>query len=186
MKTKLAIFDLDGTLFDTKEVNYYAYKEAISKYDYHLDYEYYCRFCNGRHYKEFLPQITTTDENILQEIHKKKKSIYKTYLSKAVPNKHLFHFIKLIKKDYYLAVVTTASKQNCKDILREFNVYELFDLILTADDITKIKPDPEGFLKTMAHFKIGKEDTVIFEDSTVGIEAAKASGAAYMIVKGYN
>ena len=54
---KLVIVDLDGTLFDTKDVNYHAYKDAITPYGYDIDYKYYCDFCNGRHYKEFLPQM---------------------------------------------------------------------------------------------------------------------------------
>ncbi len=41
MKNKLAIFDLDGTLFDTKDVNYYAYKDAMSSLNYNLDYGYF-------------------------------------------------------------------------------------------------------------------------------------------------
>ena len=52
---KLAIFDMDGTLFNTNNINYYAYKEALDKYNVSIDYEYYCRFCNGRHYLDFLP-----------------------------------------------------------------------------------------------------------------------------------
>lgn len=50
---KLIIVDLDGTLFDTKDVNYHAYKEAIAPYGYDMDYKYYCEFCNGRHYLDF-------------------------------------------------------------------------------------------------------------------------------------
>lgn len=54
---KLVIVDLDGTLFDTKDVNYHAYKDAISPYGFDIDYKYYCEFCNGRHYLDFLPQL---------------------------------------------------------------------------------------------------------------------------------
>ena len=72
---KLVIVDLDGTLFDTKDVNYYAYKEAIAPYGYEIDYKYYCEICNGRHYMDFLPQITTNDRSVLEIMHKEKKKI---------------------------------------------------------------------------------------------------------------
>ena len=68
---KLMMIDLDGTLFDTRMVNYLAYQEAIEPYGYSIDYKYYCNFCNGRHYLDFLPQITTTDLSILSDIHKR-------------------------------------------------------------------------------------------------------------------
>ena len=75
--------------------------------------------------------------------------------------------------------MTTASKENCREILGALNIMDIFDLILTHDDIEKVKPDPEGFLKAMQYFKAKPEETIIFEDSDVGIEAAKQSGAFY-------
>lgn len=176
---KLIIVDLDGTLFDTKDVNYHAYKEAIAPYGYDMDYKYYCEFCNGRHYLDFLTQITTTDKDILTAMHKAKKEAYKNHLDKAVVNQGLVDIICRMKGEYKTAVVTTASKKNCYDILQEFDLIDMFDLILTHDDITKSKPDPEGFLKAMEHFDAKPKDTIIFEDSDVGLEAAERSGAFY-------
>lgn len=176
---KLIIVDLDGTLFDTKDVNYHAYKEAISPYGYDMDYKYYCEFCNGRHYLDFLPQITTIDKDILTAMHKAKKEAYKNHLDKAVVNQGLVDIIRRMKGEYKTAIVTTASKKNCYDILRQFDLIGLFDLILTHDDIEKAKPNPEGFLKAMMHFDVKPKNTIIFEDSDVGLEAAERSGAFY-------
>lgn len=176
---KLVIVDLDGTLFDTKDVNYHAYKDAIAPFGYEIDYEYYCGFCNGRHYLDFLPQITTEDKEILTQMHNAKKTAYQKHLDKAILNKGLVDIIRLLRKEYKTAVVTTASKENCYDILKQFGLVDLFDLILTHDDITKSKPDPEGFLKAMQHFGVTPKETIIFEDSEVGIEAAQKSEAFY-------
>lgn len=176
---KLIIVDLDGTLFDTKDVNYHAYKAAITPYGFDIDYQYYCDFCNGRHYMDFLPQITTEDNETLQAIHKAKKKEYKNYLDKAVLNTGLVDIVRLMHAEYKTAVVTTASRENCFDILNQFDLEEFFDLILTHDDITKSKPDPEGFLKAMNYFNVKPEETIIFEDSEVGLEAAERSGAYY-------
>lgn len=176
---KLVIVDLDGTLFDTKDVNYHAYKDAIAPFGYQIEYQYYCDFCNGRHYLDFLPQITTTDQDTLLKMHKAKKKAYSKHLDKAVLNQGLVDIIRSLRGEYKTAVVTTASKENCYEILQQFDLVDLFDLILTHDDITKSKPDPEGFLKAMAHFESTPAETIIFEDSDVGLEAAKRSGAFY-------
>ena len=176
---KLIIVDLDGTLFDTKDVNYHAYKDAITPYGYDMDYQYYCEFWNGRHYLDFLPQITTKDKERLTAMHNAKKAVYKNHLDKAILNTGLVDIIRLMKPEYKTAIVTTASRENCYDILNQFNLLELFDLILTHDDVTKSKPDPEGFLKAMKYFGATPAETVIFEDSDVGLEAAKRSGAFY-------
>ena len=77
---KLMMIDLDGTLFDTKEVNYRAYQAAMAPYGFNIDFKYYCEFCNGRYYMDFLPQITTSDKTILSNIHQRKKELYSQYL----------------------------------------------------------------------------------------------------------
>lgn len=183
---KLIMVDLDGTLFDTKEVNYLAYSEAMKKYGYSMDYDYYCDFCNGRYYLDFLPKITTDNKVVLSDIHKRKKTAYKKYLSYAKINLNLINMIKACRNEYKIALVTTASRDNTEDILNEFGIRYLFDLILTHEDISKSKPDPEGFLKAMDYFGAPPEESVIFEDSDVGIRAAEASGAAVFVVRGYN
>ena len=182
---KLMIIDLDGTLFDTKEINYRAYKEAIAQYGYNLDYKYYCEFCNGRHYTDFLPQITTKDENILSEMHKKKIDVYSKYLKYGKINQNLVDLIKC-RGECKAALVTTASKKNTFDILRSFDVEDIFDLILTHEDIIKSKPDPEGFLKAMKKYNVSSKDCAIFEDSDIGIKAAEKTGATIFKVIGFN
>lgn len=188
-KEKLAIFDMDGTLFDTKNVNYTAYSKALEECGYKLevDYKFYCDFCNGNNYKVFLPKIVSgiTEEDI-RRVHDIKQDIYPEYLELAVKNEHLFSLIGLIRKEYLIALVTTASRQNVDDILKAFDVVDVFDLILTQADVNKAKPDPEGFLLAMKKSGVSKEDTLIFEDSASGIEAAERSGAKYVKVFGYN
>lgn len=177
MKKKLALFDLDGTLFDTSDVNYYAYLEAVEKEGCTIDYDFYCRECNGRHYKYFLPLIGISDEGVQERIHTNKKNLYERYLARARVNQELFHMIEDLDHCYYKAVVTTASRKNTEQILKFFGKRECFDLLITQEDIQKPKPDPEGYLLAMRYFNVCAEDTIIFEDSEVGLKAAKTSGA---------
>lgn len=183
---KLMIVDMDGTLFDSKDVNFCAYRQAMAEQGFELDHDYYCSCCNGRHYTQFLPQITTEDKQILSAIHARKKELYPTFLDKARPNGHLISILRAVRGEYKTALVTTASRVNCYDILNHFQLAGLFDLVLTQEDITRSKPDPEGFLKAMAHFGVEAENTIIFEDSDVGLEAAKKSGACYYKTFGFN
>ena len=84
LKNKLAIFDLDGTLFNTKDVNYNAYQAAIKMtgIDANINYNDFCNLYNGKNYKDFLPKIIPDIlEEQMKNIHNQKKEIYKKYLN---------------------------------------------------------------------------------------------------------
>lgn len=185
-KNKLAIFDLDGTLFDTKDINYHSYKEALEAHNFTLDYGFYCSECNGKSYKQFLPQIIGQGkENLMECIHKDKKMLYPKNIEYAVGNTHLFNILNAIRNQYYIALVTTANRENVNTLLTHFGRSNCFDLILTQEDIEYPKPNPEGFLKAIKFFGVEAKDTIIFEDSDVDIKAANAVGANVYCVLGY-
>ena len=94
--------------------------------------------------------------------------------------------IEEIKEKFYISIVTNASKKNVEDILEKFFVKNLFDLLITQEDVKTPKPSAEGFLKAMNYFNISKENTIIFEDSEIGIQAANKAETNYVKVYGYN
>lgn len=90
----------------------------------------------------------------------------------------MFTLIDKLKNGRKIALATTASKSNTMDILEYFGISEIFDCILTQDDVSSLKPDPECYNIVMSKLQISSARTIIFEDSDVGIGAANASGAA--------
>lgn len=181
-KNKLILCDLDGTLFDTLEVNYYSYKESLNIFNYDIGYDFFLEECYGKYYKNFLSKLGVNEEEI-EKIHKIKKELYGKYLGSAKINENLFDMLKIMKDFYHIALVTTASQKNSEEILRYFKKRDLFELIISAEDVKNKKPDPEGFIKAMDYFNVIPENTIIFEDSNVGIEAAIKSGANILKVE---
>lgn len=184
-RTKLAIFDMDGTLFDTSEVNYRAYAKAAENLGYKIERKKFLEVFVGKNYKEFLPLFGITKDEELAEIHRKKKEIYINYLQYAKINEQLFRVIECIRSEYVIILATTASRKNVKDILQCFDVSHLFDCIIAQEDTKKLKPDPECYLNAMKIAKINADNTIIFEDSDVGVAAGLASGAVVYRVYGF-
>ena len=120
-------------------------------------------------------------QQLVEKVHDLKKGCYQANIGSAAENLHLFNIIEALRPTYYTAVVTSGSR-NAKQILRHFGRLELFDAVFTIDDVQHGKPDPEGFLKAMHHFEVAPKDTLIFEDSNVGLQAARACGASVCIV----
>jgi len=188
-KQKLMIFDLDGTLFDTKEVNFLAYFHALKSVgiETDLDYQFFCEYCNAKDYRKFLPIIVpgiTTE--LMEQVHQEKKEKYSGFLNKARKNETLFTLIRSVREEYVTAVATTASRKNAEEILSYFQVQDLFDFIVTKEDVAFVKPEPECFCRVMKLAGIDAENTLIFEDSDDGILAAQNSGTDYVRVYGYN
>ena len=188
-KNQLAIFDLDGTLYDTKEVNYRSYLEALKiiGYNVKIDLDYYSKQCNSIHYRLFLPKLVKeiTDEE-MDKVHKIKKSLYSNNLRYAKRNNHLFNIIDSIANSYYIALVTNANQKNASEILEKHSDKGKFDLIISHENIINPKPSPNSFEIAMNHFKMSPKQTIVFEDSDVGIQAAQKSGAMFYRVFGFN
>lgn len=121
----------------------------------------------------------------MENIHNIKKAVYSKYLDKVKINEHLFNIIEKIKQDYKIVLVTTASKKNTYEILEYTNTINMFDLVLTSEDVKKQKPDPEGFLLAMSKYQVKPEDCIIFEDSSIGIQAAQKTNATIFKVENF-
>ena len=177
---RLAALDLDGTLLDTIPANAASYRAALEEQGFTVTDEYYAQYCNGGYYKQFLRPLMGGDPapEAVERVHDRKKELYSSCLPMVRPNTSLLAILQAMKAaGHDLACVTTGSRKNATEVLEHFGVREWFGLIVTGEDVEKQKPDPEGYCRAMEHFRVTPADTMIFEDSGIGLTAAKASGA---------
>lgn len=177
-RNRLIISDMDGTLFDTSEVNYKSYYEAGKMYNYDINHTCFMEaYKRGENYRTFLPRFGVTEENDLIRIHETKKRLYLENLNVARINQDLFNILQNMRQDYQTALVTTASRKNVAELLYFFKIEEFFDIIITQEDVKSLKPDPECYNKVIQIAGVEKYNTLIFEDSDNGVKAACLSGA---------
>jgi sugar-phosphatase len=74
------------------------------------------------------------------------------------------------------AVGTSASGFDVDHLLVDAGLRRHFDVIVTADDVAYGKPDPEVYLLAAARLRVAPERCLVFEDSLVGLEAARRAG----------
>lgn len=176
------ITDFDGTLVDTFEANFKAYQMTFAKNGITLTEEKY-RECFGYRYDRFMQEMGIEDANLANAIREAKKQYYPDYFQFIKPNKALIELIEGFKNmGNKTAIASTASRNNLMNVVNYFNFSPYFDLIYAGQDIKNGKPSPEIYLRAMSELKSEPENTLIFEDSEVGIKAAKASGAHCIIV----
>lgn len=181
---KLAMFDLDGTLFDTNKANYLSYKEACNGFC-DVSEDFFYEHCMGKNYRTFLPLLGVEDKENIELIHKRKSDNYKSFFSFIRPNFSLLNIAELFKKNgIKIAIITTASRNNTSVLLKFFDYDDFFDLVVTQEMTDKTKPFPDGYLYAMKYFHCTPDESIIFEDSDVGLQAAlKTQTAVYKIVR---
>jgi HAD superfamily hydrolase (TIGR01509 family) len=181
--TTLAIFDLDGVLIDSKELHFEALNEAlreigpefeISQRDHSTKYD----GLSTRRKLEILHSEKGFPIEHFETVWKLKQEITVRMLGEIKKDEELISFLKFIQNQGTLLAVASNSVRNTIDlVLRNLGVADFFSLILSNEDVISAKPHPEIYWKTMMHFGVVPDMTVIFEDSYVGRLAAQRSGA---------
>ena len=184
MQIKLILLDFDGTLASTEDANMGAYLLALREEGIELDTEEYRRRYFGMRCPEFLRELGFTNEEDIDRIRRRKIELYPTLFDSVHLNEPLWNFVQDFRAQGGKAwIVSTGQKENIENVLNYLNIKDKVDGILTSSDVREPKPSPEAFLKAMEIEGVTPAETLIFEDSPVGIAAAKASGAPYFKVK---
>ncbi|MBW7891940.1 MAG: HAD family phosphatase [Chitinophagaceae bacterium] len=80
------------------------------------------------------------------------------------------------KKGILMAIGSAAMTFNIDFVLDNLQLRHYFSAIVSADDVSNSKPDPETYLKAAALLKVAPEDCIVFEDAPKGVEAALNAG----------
>ena len=82
-----------------------------------------------------------------------------------------------------LAIASSAVGDEIDEILRRFGIRDAFELIVDGAQVAHAKPDPEAYLVAAAKLGVAPERCIVFEDSHVGVLAAKRAGAYCIAVR---
>lgn len=176
----MIITDFDGTLVDTFQANYHAYREAFAQLGLSLREEEYRR-CYGLRFDGFMDTMAIEDPETRKRIRAIKGECYPNHFGLLRVNQPLLDFIRMFRKSGGLtAVASTARAKNLANALGHISATEDFDLILAGEDVVNGKPSPEIYNTVMTRLGVSAAQTLIFEDSQVGLEAAETSGAHYI------
>lgn len=184
MKLRLLLVDFDGTLADTRSANAKAYVAALKEFGYQLSEEDYLKKHFGVRCPEFLRSMGVSSPQEIDAIRRRKIELYPTFFSSVRLNDELWNFCSQFRKmGGKVWIVSTGQSDNIRNAMRYLGLEGKVDGVITADDVECHKPAPDAFLKVMQIEGCQREESLIFEDSAVGIEAARRSGAPYIVVK---
>ena len=207
-RIRLILLDFDGTLVDTRRANARAYVETLREVGYAMTEEEYAARHFGVRCPEFLRSIGIDDPAEIDRLRRRKIELYPRYFDLVALNRPLWEFCQQFRKQGgRVWIVSTGQRANIDNVMRHLGIggptaeggvsetgfhsggtdpaapLGRVDGILSGADVERPKPAPDCFLEAMRREGCTPRETLIFEDSAIGIEAARRSGASYFVVK---
>jgi beta-phosphoglucomutase len=180
---KGVIFDLDGVLVDSMPDHYKAWKMAFEEVtDIVVDKKmiYLLEGMRGIDLvKKIFEQKNYDNYSIAQKVNEQKNRIFNDIITPRAFDgvKELIEHLKCTK-----AVVSGSAKKDVEVLIDRTLGKNNFDVIITADDIDRGKPDPIAFIAALNRMKIDTAEAIVVENAPLGVEAANKAGLQCILV----
>ncbi len=180
-----AIFDMDGVLVNNAPYHIRAWKQLGKELGRELADDA-IRAVFGQRNKEMLAALmgrNFTPEELARHT-ARKEIIYREMIRPHLqPVDGLPEFLADLKQEgIRTALATSGPRENVDLVLRSLHFESCFNAVVTGADVSRSKPDPEIFLLAARCLGVPAEKSVVFEDSTAGVQAARRAGCLCIAV----
>ena len=183
--TRGLIFDCDGTLADTMPLHYQAWDETLGALGVGFPEKLFYELAG-------VPTVRIVE--ILNEQHgcgmdpvevgDRKELRFRELQEAAQPIEPVVALAREYAGRLPMAVATGGGYDVCIRTLRALGIAELFQTIVTADDVANGKPAPDIFLEAARRLGVEPSTCLVFEDADLGLQAAAAAGMPAIDVRG--
>ena len=182
---KAFLLDLNGTIIDDMAFHIRAWHKIVNELGANLSYDQVKQECYGKNHdliERIFPSRFTYDEMNLMSFEKEKQ-----YQTEFRPQLKLIDGLDDLlavahDKNIKMAIGSAAIMYNINFVLDGLNIRKYFDGIVSADDVTHSKPDPETFINAADLLGIAPADCLVFEDAPKGVEAAQRAGMDALVI----
>jgi beta-phosphoglucomutase family hydrolase len=178
------LWDLDGVLVDTARFHYQAWCQLLSELGRNLSEEEFRRTFGLRNdliLRDMLGEVPAEEVKRLSE---RKEALFREHAAgRVVPLPGAVELVQRARDGgRRLALVTSTPRANIDFVLEQVGLTGAFDTIVAAEDVSRGKPDPEGFLLAARRLGVAPERCLVIEDAPGGIEAARRAGMSSLAV----
>lgn len=173
---KAVIFDRDGVLLDSEYTNVRAAELMFAEMGIVLS-ESDKQGIVGQHPDDYLLPFLKRHHIDVAKFKDRQRVLYYEVLEETPVFGHMIALVRdLHARHVPIALCTSSSRSGTERVLAKLGVWELFHVVVTKDDYTKRKPDPEPYVVTAGRLGVQPGECAVIEDSAVGVKAAVAAG----------
>ena len=178
------LFDFNGTLSDDERVQCEIYRELFAEHGKPLTEEEYFAELAGFSDPEIVARWLGPDHPAAEEILEGRVRLFRERIGdgSTVPA-HVREALLAVDGRARLAVVSGAACVEVESVTRAAEI-DVFEVIVSAESVTRGKPDPEGYLRALELLGVPSGEAVAIEDAPPGVAAAKAAGLYCVAVLG--
>lgn len=182
------VFDMDGVLIEAKDWHYDALNKALKLFGFEISRFDHLTTYDGLPTRRKL-EMLSIEHGLPPELHSFINEMKQVYTMEVVHTQckprfvHEYALSKLKTMGYRLGLASNSIKSTIDLMMQKSNLAQYLDVQISAEDVSKGKPDPEIFLKAMERLSLKSSECLIVEDNENGIMAARASGAHVLVVK---
>lgn len=178
--TRAVLWDLDGTIVDSGDLHWRAFQETMAGESLTLTYEEFAGFFGWKN-DRILARLLGPDapaERIARLGEAKEvrfRELAATHGVRPLPG--AAEWIARLRKDgWKQSIASSAPRENIRAMLDALELAGSFDAIVSAEDVSKGKPEPEVFLTAAARLGATSASSIVVEDAEAGIEGARRAG----------
>ena len=190
-KIKAVLFDLDGVLVNSEVVKHLVIKDFVEEKGYDIDHRLFFALIGSHSTLNTWDDIfDMIDEKIVNQTTFRKE--FARYSKKIITNidfgkykmPYIEETLKMFQKQgIKLACASSSSIEYIHRLLDQCKIKDYFDLIVSGDDFTLSKPNPEIYLHCASSLEAQPKQCLVIEDSPFGIQAGKAAGMKVVAIK---
>jgi beta-phosphoglucomutase len=169
------VFDFNGTLSDDEPVLARVYSELFAELGHPLTAaEYYEHLAGHTDEEMFIRWLGSSSDELIRERVRR----YNELVSDgSTVHDDVRAAVRWAAERMPVAIVSAALRDEIEPVLAASGLRDLFSLVLSQDDVTRGKPDPQPYLLAAKRLGLPPAELLVFEDTDVGVASAKAAGA---------
>jgi HAD superfamily hydrolase (TIGR01509 family) len=179
MSTRAVLWDLDGTLVDSEEFHWLSWRDTMRGEGIELTYEQFLASFGQRNDRILGGWLPGADPDRARQVGERKEAEYRRLVEahglKPLPGAREW-LVRLRDAGWKQSIASSAPAENVLVMLRVLGLDRYLDAIVSAEDVTIGKPDPQVFLKAAAKLGVPPPRCVVVEDAAAGVEGGRRGG----------